>query len=137
MNTSVPAALLQYMAGLKEHDLENIGSSLSEGVQFITPVTKMGKSKVLKFLAALYVGFPDWHYSHSEPELLEDGSFAVFWRQGGTHTGRLDFPGFEPVAATGKLVNIPAHYFFYKVSAAGLTEIRPDPVPGGGASWYF
>ena len=137
MNTFVPAALLQYMAGLKEHDLENIGSSLSEGVQFITPVTTMGKSKVLKFLAALYVGFPDWHYSHSEPELLEDGSFAVFWRQGGTHTGRLDFPGFEPVAATGKLVNIPAHYFFYKVSAAGLTEIRPDPVPGGAPRGIF
>ena len=115
MNTSVPAALLQYIAGLKEHDLENIGSSLSEGVQFITTVAKMGKSKVLKFLATLYVGFPDWRYSHSEPELLEDGSFAVFWRQGGTHTGRLDFPGFEPVAATGKLVNIPAHYFFTRL----------------------
>ena len=78
MNSHVPAALLQYMAGLKEHDLENIGSSLSEGVQFITSVAKMGKSKVLKLLAALYVGFSDWHYSHSVPELLEDGSFAYF-----------------------------------------------------------
>tara|TARA_B100001123_G_scaffold108566_1_gene126396 strand:- start:1500 stop:1943 length:444 start_codon:yes stop_codon:yes gene_type:complete len=137
MNAPVPAALLQYMAGLKEHDLEMIGSSLSEGVQFITPVTTMGKPMVLEFLAALYGGFPDWYYSHDKPELLEDGSFAVFWRQGGTHTGILDFPGFESVAATGKLVDIPPHHFFYKIGEAGLTEIRPDSVPGGAPRGIF
>ena len=137
MNAPVPAALLQYMAGLKEHDLEMIGSSLSEGVQFITPVTTMGKPMVLEFLAALYGGFPDLYYSHDEPELLEDGSFAVFWRQGGTHTGILDFPGFESVAATGKLVDIPPHHFFYKIGEAGLTEIRPDSVPGGAPRGIF
>ncbi len=137
MNAVLPPALLQYIAGLKAHDVEMIGSSLSSEVQFVTPVKTMDKPMVLDFLSALYRGFPDWHYDHDKPEQLEDGSFAVLWRQGGTHTGTLSFPGFEPVEATGKPVNIPPHHFFYRVGKTGLTEIRPDPVPGGAPRGIF
>ena len=137
MNASFPAALLRYMNGLKARDLEMIGSSLSESVQFITPFRTMGKPMILDFLSALYLGFPDWNYDHDQAELLEDGSFAVLWRQGGTHTGPLSFPGFEPIDATGKSVKIPPHHFFYRLGSAELTEIRPDPIPGGAPRGIF
>ena len=61
----------------------------------------------------------------------------MLWRQGGTHTGSLAFPGFDAVEATGISVRIPQHYFFYRVGEAGLTEIRPDPVPGGAPRGIF
>ena len=137
MNTVLPSVLLQYIAGLKAHDVEMIGSSLSSEVQFITPVKIMDKPMILVFLSALYRGFPDWNYDHDELELLEDGSFAVLWRQGGTHTGTLSFPSFDAVEATGKSVIIPPHHFFYRVGEAGLTEIRPDPIPGGAPRGIF
>ncbi len=68
MNAVLPPALLQYIAGLKARDVEMIGASLSDGVQFITPVKTMDKSMILDFLSALYRGFPDWNYDHDEPE---------------------------------------------------------------------
>ena len=137
MNAVLPPALLQSIAGLKARDVEMIGASLSSEVQFITPVKTMDKPMILEFLSALYRGFPDWNYDYDELEFLEDGSYAVFWRQEGTHTGLLAFPGFEPVGATGKSVNIPPHHFFYRVGEAGLTEIRPDPIPGGAPRGIF
>ena len=54
-----------------------------------------------------------------------------------THTGSLAFPGFDAVEATGKSVSIPSHHFFYRVGEAGLTEIRPDPIPGGAPRGIF
>ena len=135
--TSLPSGLTQYIAGLKAHDVEMIGASLAENVQFVTPAKKMDKPMILEFLAALYRGFPDWNYDYDKPELLADGSFAVLWRQGGTHTGTLSFPGFDAVEATGKSVRIPPHHFFYRVGEAGLTEIRPDPIPGGAPRGIF
>ena len=137
MKASLPSGLMQYMAGLKAHDVEMIGASLAEDVQFVTPAKTMDKPMILEFLAALYHGFPDWNYDHDKPELLEDGSFAVLWRQGGTHTGTLSFPDFDAVEATGKSVRIPPHHFFYRVGEAGLTEIRPDPIPGGAPRGIF
>ena len=125
------------MAGLKAHNVEMIGASLAEDVQFVTPAKTMDKPMILEFLAALYRGFPDWNYGHDKPELFEDGSFAVLWRQGGTHTDTLSFPGLDALEATGKSVRIPPHHFFYRVGEAGLTEIRPDPIPGGAPRGIF
>jgi hypothetical protein len=34
-------------------------------------------------------------------------------------------------------VRIPPHHFFYRVGEAGLTEIRPDPIPGGAPRGIF
>jgi len=137
MSNLVPPALATYIAGLKAHDVEMIGASLAEEIQFVTPVKTMDKPAILEFLAALYRGFPDWRYDHDDPIQREDGSFAVLWRMGGTHSGTLEFPGFEAVKATEKSVAIPPHHFFYRVNDTGLTEIRPDPVPGGAPRGIF
>ncbi len=130
-------ALAAYVAGLKAHDVPAIGASLAEEIRFVTPVKTMGKASILEFLAALYAGFPDWSYDHDEPVRRDDGSHYILWRQGGTHTARLDLPGFEPVPATGKNVVIPEQRFFYRVGSEGLTEIRPDPIPGGAPRGIF
>ena len=125
------------MEGLKQHDVQMIGSTLADEIQFVTPARTMGKDEILAFLAALYHGFPDWHYQHEAPEILENGSYAVKWKQGGTHTGHLEFPGFAGIGATGKFVQIPEHYFYYRVKDKHLIEIRPDPIPGGAPRGIF
>ena len=137
MSEPIPAALVDYMRGLAEHDIPLIGSTFSDGVQFVTPAKTMVKHEILEFLSALYRGFPDWSYDHDPPSFCDDGSIAVRWRQGGTHTATLEFPGFDAVSATGKTVKIPEHDFHYRVHDNQLTEIRPDPVPGGAPRGIF
>ena len=131
------SALAAYVAGLQARDVGAIGASLAEEVRFVTPVKTMEKTSILEFLAALYAGFPDWSYDHDEPVRHDDGSYSILWRQGGTHTAKLDFPGFAAVPATGKKVVIPEQRFFYLVGSEGLTEIRPDPIPGGAPCGIF
>ena len=130
-------ALVAYVAGLKAHDVAAIGASLAEEVRFVTPVKTMAKPAILEFLAALYAGFPNWSYDHDEPVRRDEGSYSILWRQGGTHTAMLAFPGFAAVPATGKTVVIPEQRFFYLVGSEGLTEIRPDPIPGGAPRGIF
>ena len=133
----VPPALELYIDGLRSHDLEKIGASFADEIVFVTPARTMGQDEILAFLAALYRGFPDWSYDHDPPVPREDGMIGVMWRQGGTHTETLEFPGFEAYPATGKSVTIPGQYFYYRVVEKGLTEIRPDPVPGGAPRGIF
>ena len=133
----IPKALLTYMAGLKAHDVDLIASTFADKIQFVTPTKILGHDQILEFLAALYRGFPDWSYEHDEPVIFEDMTYGVKWRQGGTHTGPLEFPGFDGVMATDKSVVIPEHYFFYRVYKNKLVEIRPDPVPGGAPRGIF
>ena len=130
-------ALAAYVAGLKTHDVAAIGASLAEDVRFVTPVKTMEKPAILEFLAALYAGFPDWSYDHDEPVRRDEGSYSILWRQSGTHSAKLDLPGFAAVSATGKKVIIPEQRFFYRVGSEGLTEIRPDPIPGGAPRGIF
>ncbi|MBC8349288.1 MAG: nuclear transport factor 2 family protein [Verrucomicrobia bacterium] len=130
-------ALAAYVEGLKSHDIATIAESLAENVKFVTSVKTMGKPAILEFLNALYAGFPDWNYDHDNPVRHGDGSYSILWRQGGTHTAMLSFPGFDAVPATGKTVVIPKQRFFYRVDSSGLTEIRPDPVPGGAPRGIF
>jgi predicted ester cyclase len=131
--TEIPAAMNDYIEGLKAHDVDQIASAVSDDLAFVTPVRILNKEQFLQMLRALYTGFPDWHYDHDEPELRED-MIAVKWRQGGTHTGTFAWPGLEPIPATGRVVTIPEHFFFYRISGDTLVEIRPEPVPGG-APW--
>lgn len=132
-----PAALLTYMDGLRQHDIEKIGSTFSDDIHFVTPVRQMDKQQTLAFLTALYAGFPDWHYDNDLPTLQSDGSWGVIWRQGGTHTHALALPGFPSVEPTNRTVTIPEHFFYYKVAGDFLVEIRPDPVPGGAPRGIF
>ena len=46
-------------------------------------------------------------------------------------------PGFDAVPATGRMVAIPEHDFFYRVADDLIVEIRPDPVPGGAPRGIF
>ena len=137
MDGSSNPTLFAYVEGLKAHDVAAIGASLAKEVRFVTPVKTMEKTSILEFLAALYAGFPDWHYDHDEPVRLGEGSYSILWRQRGTHTERLAFPGFAAVPATGGNVVIPEQCFFYLVGPEGLTEIRPDPIPGGAPRGIF
>ena len=130
-------ALASYVEGLKSHDIAIIGESLSENVKFVTSVKTMTKPAILEFLTALYAGFPDWHYDHEDPVRHNEGSYSIVWRQGGTHNAMLAFPGFDAVPATRKTVVIPEQRFFYRIGSEGLTEIRPDPIPGGAPRGIF
>jgi len=137
VETIIPDALSKYIEGLKAHDVKQIGFTLADSIQFVTPARTMGKDEILAFLAALYSGFPDWRYEHESPKRLKNGSYAVKWKQGGTHTGHIEFPGYDGVPPTGKTVVIPEHSFFYKVINNELVEIRPDPIPGGAPRGIF
>ncbi len=135
--TTIPEPLAIYIEGLKARDVEKIGSTFADDIVFVTPARTMAKHEILAFLAALYRGFPDWSYDHDPPVFRKDGSIGVKWRQGGTHTGTIAFPGFDAYEATGIRVTIPEHYFHYRVNSNGLTEIRPDPIPGGAPRGIF
>jgi predicted ester cyclase len=130
MTISIPPAIWTYMEGLKKHDVDGIGETVSDDLAFVTPTKTLTKDQFLQMLRALYGGFPDWHYQNDPPELRDD-MIAVKWRQGGTHTGTFALPGIEPVPATGRWVQIPEHYFFYTVLGGRIVEIRPERVPGG------
>lgn len=136
-STNIPPALDLYMNGLRTHDIGLIASSFAPGIRFVTPVRTMERDETLAFLTALYTGFPDWQYHNDPPFQRKDGMFGVTWRQGGTHTGTLAFPGFPAVAPTGRNVVIPEQNFFYRVDETGMTEIRPDPIPGGAPRGIF
>jgi hypothetical protein len=132
-----PPSLRHYVEGLKAHDVGKIGDAVADDLTFVTPARAMDKGQFLDFIAALYRGFPDWHYDHDEPEARADGAIGIRWRQGGTHTAPLALPGFPAVPATGRSVTIPEHYFFYRIAAGKIREIRPDPVPGGAPRGIF
>ena len=133
----IPSPLALYMDGLRNHDLGKIEGSFARDIRFVTPARTMECSEILSFLSALYRGFPDWTYDNDPPVLTEEGAIGVKWRQGGTHTGALAFPGFDSYPATGRKVTIPAHFFYYLVDDLGLHEIRPDPIPGGAPRGIF
>lgn len=137
MTAQVPAALRDYMDGLRAHDLDKIAGTFAGDIRFVTPARTMARQQIVDFLSALYTGFPDWHYDNDPPEDLGDGRWRVKWRQGGNHTADLVLPGFPTAPATGRRVAIPAHYFYYTVRDERLVEIRPDPVPGGAPRGIF
>jgi len=134
--TEIPAVLASYIEGLKAHNVERIAATVADDLAFITPARTLGKGPFLAMLRALYGGFPDWHYDHDPPEWRGD-VIAVRWRQGGTHTSTFAWTGLEPVPATGRVVTIPEHFFFYRVRDEWLVEIRPEPVPGGAPRGIF
>jgi hypothetical protein len=132
-----PAVLIDYMEGLRTHDTARIAGTFARELRFVTPVRSMDPTQTLAFLTALYAGFPDWHYENDPPVLQPDGSWGVKWRQGGTHSQTLALPGFPPVPPTHRIVRIPEHFFYYREARGKLTEIRPDPVPGGAPRGIF
>jgi SnoaL-like domain len=135
--TTVPDVIDAYIAGLKAHDVARVAETVADDLAFIAVARTMTKPEFLGFLRALYAGSPDWHYDHDPPALRLDGSIGVLWRQGGTHTQTLALPGYDAVPATGRSVEIPEQFFFYRVTSNLISEIRPDPVPGGAPRGIF
>lgn len=135
--TAIPRVIEDYVDGLKKHDVAKIGGTVADDLAFVTTRKTMSRQEFLAFITALYTGFPDWYYDLDPIEARSDGTFAINWRQGGTHTAKLALPGFAEVAPTGRSIVIPEHYFFYKVAGNRITEIRPDPVPGGAPRGIF
>src|SRR5262249_28029527 len=128
--TAIPAVMQAYIAGLKAHDVDRIAATGSDDLAVVTPAGTLNKEQFPEMPRARYGGCPDGHYDHDEPERRGD-MIAVKWRQGGTHTGTFAWPGLEPIPATGRVVRIPEHFFFYRVRGDLLVEIRPESVPGG------
>jgi hypothetical protein len=128
---AIPAVLLRYVEGLKTHDVAKIAGTVSEDLRFIGATRTLNKAQFVAFIAALYTGFPDWHYDYDAVEQCSDGRFAIKWRQGGTHTVTLALPGIDAVAPTGRTVQIPEHYFFYTVTGDFISVIHPEPIAGG------
>jgi len=126
----IPEVFLRYIEGLKTHDVEKIAGTVSDELRFISATRTLGKPDFVKMIAALYTGFPDWHYDH-DPIEWHGEQLAVKWRQGGTHNGVFAMPGMEPVPPTGRKVIIPEHYFRYRLSGDKITVIHPEVVPGG------
>ena len=129
----IPAVIRAYVAALKAHDVEAVAATVSDDVAFVAAQRTLDKSEFLEMLRALYTGFPDWSYDHDPPEWRDD-TIAIRWRQGGAHTGVFALPGIEAVPPTSRQVEIPEHFFFYKVSDGSrgkIVEIRPEPIPGG------
>lgn len=131
MQAPIPQILLDYVEGLKTHSVDKVASTVSDDLHFISATRILDKHQFLAMLGALYGGFPDWKYEFSSIEDRGQGNYAIKWRQGGNHTGVWAMPGMEPLQPTGKRVQIPPHYFFYRVAGDKLTIIFPEPFPGG------
>ena len=76
MINTIPPVLSIYMEGLKAHDVDGIGETVSDDLDFVTPAKTLTKDQFLQMLRALYAAFPDWHYENDPPE-LQDGAVAV------------------------------------------------------------
>jgi predicted ester cyclase len=126
----LPAALQDYIEGLKAHDVARIADVVSPQLSFVGATQILRKDAFLQMLESLYAGFPDWHYDHDPPETMGE-VIAIRWRQGGTHTGTFAYPGIDPVVPTNRKVEIPEHFFFYEITDDKISVIRPERVPGG------
>lgn len=125
-----PEVLLQYMNGLRTHDVPAILDTVADDLRFESMGRTLDKSAFGAMLRALYTGFPDWRYDHDAPA-QENGWWYVLWRQSGTHDGVFAMPGLDPIAPTGRHVRIPPQRFYYRIDGARIGVIRPDPVEGG------
>jgi len=131
--SEIPKVLGTYSEGLKARDVDRIAATVADDLVFVLPGRDLNKGQFLTMLRAMYAAFPDWRYEQ-EDATRHGEVLAIRWRQGGTHTGTFALPGLTPVPATGKTVQIPWHYFFYRVRGNHIVEIRPEPVRGG-APW--
>ena len=131
MNTPVSQAFTDYVSALLDHDLDRIASTLAEDLMFVSATRILDKGQFIAMLSALYAGFPDWDHGYNEIENRGEGNYAIKWHQSGTHTGTWSMPGMEPIAPTGKRVQIPPQYFFYRVANDKLVLIFPEPILGG------
>lgn len=131
---ATPAEVLEkYFEAVNNHDVDGIDAVSAEEILFLTPIETLDKPTFLKYMRALFDGFPDLHFEHDEPE-TEGDLVTVPLVISGTHTATfaLPAPGLKPVEPTGTRVVLPKQRFAYTVSGQRLVRIECEPVPGGG-----
>ncbi|UCH47123.1 MAG: ester cyclase [Betaproteobacteria bacterium] len=131
MNTSASQVLIDYVSSLVDHDTQRVATTLADDLMFVSATRILDKQQFIAMLNALYAGFPDWNHGYDDIENRGDGNYAIKWHQTGTHTGTWTMPGMEPIAPTGKHVQIPPQYFFYRVANNKLVLIFTEPMVGG------
>lgn len=131
MSNPTPKVLLDYVAGLHDHDLGKVADAVADNLLFISATRILDKPQFIAMLSALYEGFPDWRHANDAIEDRGQGNYAIRWYQTGTHTGTWFMPGMEPIAPTGKRVRIQPQTFFYRVAGDKLVLIFPEPIVGG------
>ena len=131
MNASAPPVLIDYVSALADHDLKRISATLADELMFISATRTLDKEQFVAMLGALYAGFPDWNHGFHEIENRGESNYAIEWHQSGTHTGTWTMPGMDPIAPTGRQVQIPPQHFFYRVANNKLVLIFPEPIPHG------
>jgi steroid delta-isomerase-like uncharacterized protein len=94
----------RFLAAWNSHQADRVLELMTEDVEYrddAWPKTMRGHADVREFLEALWTGFPDMTFEIIEGPYVIPGRpcSAIHWRGRGTHTGRLDPPGF---AATGR-----------------------------------
>ncbi|HZP91636.1 MAG TPA: nuclear transport factor 2 family protein, partial [Burkholderiales bacterium] len=77
MSEGIPDALLDYVEGLKTHDIVRVAASVSDELEFLSAAKLLDKAEFLDMLRALYNGFPDWNYEYDRVEDLGDGNYAI------------------------------------------------------------
>jgi len=126
----IPPVFDTYVEGLKSHDVAKIATTVSDDLAFVSATRTLTKPEFLEMIAALYTGFPDWHYDHDAP-YWQDDLIVVKWRQSGTHNGVFAMPGLDAISPTGRHVTIPEQCFYYRVREDSIVMIRPDVIAGG------
>ena len=127
------AVMERYLEALSAHDLATLEGLTTDDLRFFTPFGELAKEAYLELLRGLFAAFPDWRVEHGRLRVGWDHA-TVELRMEGTHTGTLElpFPGFVPIAASGRTVVLPAQDFHYSLSQDRITRIEPAPMPGGG-----
>lgn len=88
---------------LNEHDPARVPAIFTEDVVFeddAAPETVHGHEEMRRFLASIWMAFPDFRFEVVRgPYLARDGGAALHVRVTGTMEGKLDPPGFLPTGA--------------------------------------
>jgi hypothetical protein len=125
----VPPVLLRYIERLKAHDVDLVADTVADDLVFISATARWTSRSSWRCCArctpASRLALRPRSGGRERRRIR--GEMAP----GGTHNGTWTLAGMDPIAPTGKRVQIPEHYFFYKVRGDRIVEIRPEPIRGG------
>jgi steroid delta-isomerase-like uncharacterized protein len=98
----------RYMAAWNGCDTDAMAQLITEDIVWADPALPepaRGVAAVQEFMRASLRAFPDLHFSEPDPPALAATGPLVLWawRMEGTHSGRIDPPGFAP---TGRRIRV-------------------------------
>jgi steroid delta-isomerase-like uncharacterized protein len=94
----------RFLQAWNSHQADRVVGMMTEDIEYrddAWPKTMRGHADVREFLDSLWTGLPDLTFELVQGPYVIPGQprAATYWRASGTHSGRLDPPGF---AATGR-----------------------------------